>query len=146
MNPIVCHFANGRAFFTGVGFVVVSVVLVWLPESSAFRRLSLFVACVGSLIVALSAAPIPGWFYAMWVVALVTWQIIERVGGSAPRRMAGILRIAVILICAAATLAESPFHVTRSPRPARRRLLYVIGDSITAGIGRNVKAWPTLLA
>jgi len=54
--------------------------------------------------------------------------------------------VLVQLCCGAAILLELPYHVAPSVPAGDYKVIYVVGDSISAGIGRGEKTWPRVLA
>lgn len=147
MNPIPAHFADGLAFFVGMAAVVLfSVLQLWL--SGRFTVLVRLLAVVGALFVILSATPLAMCAYAGWGILLVAVLVLAK--GRSPTSAFGRLRwplaAALAVLSLVLVLVELPYH--RMPRISlsRQQPIYVIGDSISAGIGVRERCWPTVLA
>lgn len=143
---IVIHFASGAAWFSGLTLVAAAALIAALerPRLAVAAR---SLAVVGLVVALASATPALGWLAAVLIVTTL-WiagesaRLRPRVG---PRGLRA-LRCSLVASAALATAVEVPYHL--SPAIPRREhpLLYVIGDSITAGMGRGEETWPRWLA
>ena len=123
---------RGSVFFWGAG-VLTLAVLVLAPESRWPRRiLGLILTVVAIAMIAISAAAIPFWLYAIWAGAILAWLVTPT--RNVPRR-AGAMKVIVFFITGAAVLLELSYTVRPPPPPGSFARLYVIGDSISAGLG-----------
>ena len=138
------HVASGHAFFTGLTLIVAAVAVRAYAKER--RRTAAALGFLGLLAVAISATPLPWVVYGAWAAVLGLWLYTESQGTeSHPRRLAAC-RMAAVLACVAAGLAELPYHVMPRARAANGAVA-VIGDSVTAGMGENeAVTWPRLLA
>jgi acyl-CoA thioesterase-1 len=135
------HFANGDAFFFGTALILAAVMLQAILKSTRGNLIVYPLILLASAGIFLSAAPLANWFYLLWSVAIAVWLI--------SRTHTGILRvsqIAVISLCLLAIAIELPYHVNPHVPQNECKVLYVIGDSVSAGIG-GVKEhpWPQIL-
>jgi acyl-CoA thioesterase I len=144
MNPVVVQLANGNAFFIGVGMTVFAFVLrIWLKNR--WEVVCLTVAwLLGISLVVLSAAPISYWWYGTWFILCVATRVVSSGRTSLRLKvlMAGGFAIFSLLIC----LVELPFHVSKIISVSRGQTVYVVGDSISAGIEKKEETWPNVLA
>lgn len=142
MNGIVYHIASGQAFFSGVTLLVAAAAVSTRTAPIA-KRLTAWACLIGAIGIAVSATPIPYWYYGIAVVVTLAWLLSAQVENG--RRWS---RAAVILVWSAAAGIELPYHMLPSLAAAPSRSLTVIGDSVTAGMGAGDKSvrWPTLLA
>lgn len=162
---IAYFFASGAAYFAGAALIGLAACL---PSRSSrlLRGVATPVLAVTGMVGALlSATPSPVGLYLPWFGLTVAWLALRcvtrpatprphnratpttRRGGRFALRVDIGLRCAVVILSIAAVLTEWPH--TRNPRLTRRvtRTLYVIGDSISAGIGGSSEhTWPALLA
>ena len=146
MRYLLYHFISGEAFFSGVALLVLAVgasaLQSWKPARFAMRLL----AAVGLIFIVLSATPFPLWVYCCWFGLVVGWLVLEEVFAKQRRWAFTACRIAVVLACLAAAIGELPYHMFPSVPPRGSRTIYVIGDSISAGIGQEGgNTWPNLL-
>lgn len=145
MNPIGLMFLDGTALFAGVALVLGAGAL-FVRFGAGFSRPVLTVLLLAGLAgVLLSAVPLPGWLYALWVLPTIAVFALGNLSGASP--LLRFRAFAVLLAASAAILlAEGPR--TRSPhiRVDAGQTLYVVGDSISAGIGSGERCWPKVLA
>jgi hypothetical protein len=77
VNALVYHVASGQAFFSGFVLIEQAVLTTfraggrWL---SLWRTIS---ACAGLLLIAVSATPLPEWFYLVAAVTTLVWIGLE---------------------------------------------------------------------
>lgn len=106
------------------------------------NRLTAVTLVLGIVAIAVSSTALPYWIYgiafattAIWVASryIPSWQ-----------KHAWLAATAVWL---AVVAVEAPWHVGPTIDPVRGRSLTVIGDSVTAGLGRDETAerWPEIL-
>ena len=141
MNWVVFQIASGRAFFVALALLVVAVLL----RSSRFprlRRVATWFLLVGLIALAVSAAPLPYWAY-----ALILLSIAAGVFASCFGKYATIASATSAMALAAVGLHEARYHVMPVLRKAQARQIAVIVDSITAGYGGNdsTQKWPAIL-
>jgi lysophospholipase L1-like esterase len=79
------------------------------------------------------------------VAAWAIWLLAEESGRI--RWLAGIRvpRVAIIVLTILLVSAEFPHALPPRIPPGQAQRLYVIGDSISAGMGGDARAWPTVL-
>jgi hypothetical protein len=64
MSSVIYVFGSGLAFFIGICVVLAGVVSFVLSQKRWARALAFWSVVVGGLLIALSATPLPYWFYA----------------------------------------------------------------------------------
>jgi len=103
---------------------------------------------VGILLVILSAAPLSFLLYGEWLGFCLAGLIIFNRGvqhGFSLKRRQVILGCS-LLPSLVLVLGELPCHLTPSVAVSSMQPVFVLGDSITAGIGSKERAWPEVLA
>ncbi len=147
MNWVIYFFGSGTAFFGGVTLVMVAVALVACCQGKWLASMATLAAVLGLLFIFLSATPLPYWFYAVARAGTMVWLGCERWSSKllSDRRL--WLRLAVVGLWGGAAAMEIPFHLVpiigAPPLPA----LYILGDSVAAGMNETRKdTWPALLA
>jgi acyl-CoA thioesterase-1 len=146
MNPLVMHFVSGDAFFTGMSALALAGLLSTFCAAPWAKRVIFLLATGGCSVVIMSAMPLAMLFYATWIALISFWVVFvlpHCAVGSKCRIGFGAL---VALSCLIAAAAEMP----RRKLPARPAgefdRWYVIGDSISAGIGQpDELTWPRIL-
>lgn len=137
------YLATGFPFFIGVACCALAPVADWLGER--LRRLAIPLLAAGVLAMAVSATPVPWPIVVVGLAAAVGWVIARRRSARAVGRVAA--GCAGLLVLAAICAGAVEFSNARTPRlPAGgARLLVVLGDSLSAGIGDGVETWPEWL-
>jgi acyl-CoA thioesterase I len=146
-DQVIYHIASGQAFFVGAALILLGLALSILIKSSRlmiFRNLAVF---LGVIWVAISATPLPYWFYSLLGLVTLVWLGSEWFRAKVKKHLLGAFR-AIVFVCWAVALAmELPYHFAPSLPSLGRPELFVIGDSVTAGLGdRGELTWPVLLA
>lgn len=142
---IALFFADGRAYFPGM-ILMMAAVLLARSQSRRRRALANWALLVGTGLVFFSVAPLPIWFYAIWLASLGTWLLfLGRFGQRYPagRAAAGAL---MVTACIAGMAIELPRWRVAPLEPAQFTRLYVIGDSLSAGATRDERTWTQIFA
>jgi hypothetical protein len=141
-------FASGNSLFSGAAMIVLGLMCRRLGAPRWCRPIAAVGAFTGVLFVILSATPFSWWFYCLWASLLaVAWRrpFVKPFRGRAGWRVS-LSPVAAIALTVAACLAEAATLLSQPlPKGAFPRL-YVIGDSISAGISDSETTWPEFLA
>jgi acyl-CoA thioesterase-1 len=160
MAPWSAHFASGNALYSGGVLLLIASVLTvrrprWFPS-----RIVPLPGVLGALLVALSATPLPSVAYGVWGLIFLSWLIVVRAipkagaasspAGEAPRsrlsrwrRWAACLNAFVALAAMSSEAAALRFPPQQASRQTR---IYVIGDSISAGMDDPPdRTWPPVM-
>ena len=142
MNAIVYHIASGHVFFTGIALVMLAA-FASTRSNSRLQRITVLSFLIGAIFLSISSTAIPYWYYAVALIVTLAWLLSLFV-----KQWRGWSPYAVIVAWALAAAIEIPYHLTPSLQPTSARSLTVIGDSVTAGMGRGDESirWPQLLA
>lgn len=148
MNSLLLLFADGITFFVGHAIVAVAPLLCFVFRNRVATAVMTIAMFLGWGCIALSAVPLPMWtavLYSATSVLALLFSVVEPY-----RHRAFRLRVAAvgttIVLSVAMCLAELPYH--RAPQITVRRdqTIYVIGDSISAGLWEGERTWPDVLA
>jgi acyl-CoA thioesterase I len=145
-TALVYHFASGQAFFSGVALVTLALGLAWKRTGRWWGLGRTVLASSGLILIAGSATPLPTWFYALAAMVSVAWIGLEGTTSERLRSTRFGLRFAVLTVWWLGIAVELPYHFMPTLPPRRNPLVYVIGDSISAGVGGEAATWPILLA
>ena len=145
MNPLFIHLGSGAGFFSGMGIVALAVCLAYvLPNRWMLAGCDIAVAA-GMLLVALSSTPLPPYVLPAWGVVTFIALIVLHFR-SISFRMRALFAGPAIALSVIAAAIELPHHVTPDPPAGPFNRLYIFGDSITAGIGReDGPRWPAIV-
>src|SRR5262245_6355341 len=146
MNWVIYLFGSGVVFFLGIGLVLIGPVLFMYCQHRWMRALASVFAFIGLLLVGLSATPLSYWIYAVAGATTLFWLIAERAsrGWLAARR--NLLRGLVVAVWVLAAVIELPYHAAPTLNATGNPKLYIIADSVTAGMGGEHETSPRLLA
>lgn len=140
MMRIALFFADGRAYFLGLAIIAIAAIIALRLRR---RILTHCLVIAGVACIVLSSTPAPIWIDAVLAIALVVWVcVFWRRSGKASERFS----VAVVgAACVLATAIEFPHHVLPSAGPDPGGSVYVIGDSLSAGVRRGETTWPKVL-
>ena len=157
MSPWLLHFLDGSIFFVGLLATGIALGLRLAIQKKWPTRLLNFVVIFGVILVLISAAPLPIWAYPIWcglVLALLLWPSKGRHldSESDQQNIKRTSRIPLFLYfaCVAVTLGiffiELPYHLRPHVSIEENTPVYIVGDSLSAGIGREKETWSTIYA
>jgi len=146
-DQLIYHIASGQAFFLGIALLLAGLGLSVAVKSRRLMVLRNLFVFVGLILVTISATPLAYWIYGVLGAITLVWLVSEWVGAKINRRLLLVFRAAALLGWLAALGMEIPYHINPSLPALGRPELFVIGDSVTAGLGeRKEVTWPALLA
>jgi len=139
MNLIVVQLASGNAFFIGIGLTVIAFALrLWL--NGRVWCLLTISWLVGISLVVLSATPMSFWLYGLWA-----WPLRHGVGcfhRSDYIPITGIHHRCLCFFSLSLCLTELPYRLVQRVTVFTNQPVFVLGDSISAGIGTKERVWP----
>jgi len=145
MNPLVIEFASGRSFFYGM-FIVVIACLLQLPSKTQITRAILSVlAITGAVLVAFSATPMSLSLYILWSLLVIMELVMSEKRKTDVGKYRRVVLVFLTAISMLMFLLELPQHLTPGIPAPGNRTIYVVGDSISSGIGPDIKVWPDVL-
>ncbi len=144
MNPVILFFADGTVFFIGLAVTLVAGLLMFRFCKGRLRPVLMMSAVVGVILVAISSTPLPIWLYIAWFVSLLA---VLTISGSAKTTaklrtfgMTAFVLATVILCC-----VEVPYRCMPGMKVPAGKKIFVLGDSISAGMGTDDRCWPEAL-
>ena len=142
MNPLLLQFANGSAFFAGIVLAVCALFFRRWAKRRVLRSVLTIVAVLGAVFAVMSATPQPVWAYAFWLALFLVALFLPDTRFSAATSTAqGLLVILSLGLC----VAELPYHLTPAIPVSAGQPVYVVGDSISAGVTDKELTWPKIL-
>jgi lysophospholipase L1-like esterase len=141
---LIGHLTDGSAFFAGTVMILAAVLLSSLLGFKLRGILIYPLVILGVSGILLSATPLALWFYLLWGTAVVVWLwVAHRIVRRRHQVFSGIV---VAVLCLAAVAMEVPYHLIPDIPQGQCTVFYVIGDSVSAGIGGpGEQAWPQIL-
>jgi acyl-CoA thioesterase-1 len=141
---MILSFADGTTFFIGLLLVLMANLLLLRYRVGAIRGVMTVLSIVGLIFVVISATPFPLWAYAIWFLA-TTSALVAGTVTTCSQKVRLVLSGFILIVTAALIFAELPFHRLPSLSVQKGTTVYVIGDSISAGMGTMEKCWPQVL-
>ncbi len=143
---VVYHIGSGHAFFSGITLIQLAALVAFVRRGRWLRFCRVTLACAGAILVAVSSTPLPAWFYGIAGLVTLAWVAAEGLITTTHRRLELGLRCTMLAVWWLALALELPFHRV----PALPRLpdaqVFLIGDSLSAGINGETETWPTLFS
>jgi acyl-CoA thioesterase-1 len=134
------HFASGWSFYSGVILLIISSGLLYVPVEIIKLYVSRLLAIAGFVGILLSSCPLPLWLLIALTLAVVFQFVVKN------KLYRYVSTFLVLLFIAAALFFEIPYWIAPEPLNLKSKNVYVIADSISAGIGfKGEKTWPKLL-
>ena len=136
MRFVLLLFGSGQAIFLAAAMVLAAVVL--LPRVRGWRAAGLaMLARLGLFVAIVSAAPLSYWLYGAAIGVTGVWLWSER--RQSPAKTEGPLwwRLGVAALWIGIVLLELPYQFVPRLPPVDNPPLFVIGDSVSAGMGGN---------
>ena len=132
--------ASGNSFFFGVVLLIITAVIHTKLHRKRFLAGIWFLYIISIAAILLASTPLPPLFYCFWVIAFITYQIIRK---KYPTPALAVL----IIVSTAAILMELPWHFPRKIVIDSFEQIYIIGDSVSAGMGNDEeRTWTVLLS
>jgi len=145
-NALIYHVASGQAFFSGVALILMAVLSAFRTGGRWLALARTVAAYFGLALVAVSATPLPSWFYLTAAALWFAWLAAEGSSRGSALRSRHRLRCAVLAVGGLGAALELPYHLAPAlPRIGDPRV-YVVGDSISAGMGGEAETWAGVLA
>lgn len=129
--------ASGKSFFLGLLLVVIAMII---PSEKKWMKYFIYLLrTFGLLFVLLSSTPLRPLFFMFGLILLF--------GSSLNSKNQNVFKMLFVLFALWMTLQEIPFHRLPNISTGDADCIYVIGDSISAGMGnKDEKTWPVLLS
>jgi acyl-CoA thioesterase I len=140
-NFLTLQVANGNAFFVGLVVVIVASLYRLTTDSRRLQVWARISAVIGAAFIIASSTPASIWIYVLWFV------FFALAFGLQQRLRHARVAATVLLILLSASMCVNELSYRRVPVIAVRpgQTIYVIGDSISAGIREEKQPWPEVL-
>jgi acyl-CoA thioesterase-1 len=139
-------FGSGWAFFLGAGMVLTALAM--RPRAPAKWQQTVWnqVARLGLLFALISAVPLSYWLYGVAGVCTIGWMITQNAKADRWRVRRETWRWAAAGVWLAMMVYEAPHHFLPRVPQLSDPALYILADSITAGLQDGEDTWPKRLA
>ena len=144
-NSVIYHVYSGQAFFSGAALIQLAW-LAGLVEPRAWLAAARTVCtCTGVILIVVSATPLPEWFYLIAGAITLMWIALDVVTRTSRRRRKLCVRWSMAAMLSLGVALEVPFHFAPGLTASGNPPVFVVGDSLTAGVGGPIETWPKLL-
>jgi hypothetical protein len=146
MMQFIWFCASGDSFFLGAGTMALAAALPTVRRSRTTAISCRVLLVIGLVLILLAVIPLALPFYlGILIASALLFSAPCAPGARATLRRAG--QAGVYILCTAAVLLELSFQAAVGQPKAKGAPLWIVGDSISAGMqGPNEPTWPKLLA
>jgi acyl-CoA thioesterase-1 len=147
LNLFLYHLASGHAWFSCGLLFLLLLGLDLIGAFAARRRLvaaSRLLLLTAVCVAAVSATPVSLWLAVPLLASCLAYALFGFADKSRTRRLAFGAAAGICVLTA--EVLELPYHLTRPPEAPHPHRLYVLADSLAAGVGGEAMTWPRRLA
>lgn len=144
MNPFIVSFTDGTMFFAGLLLVHVAEGLLLCIGHRVTRSILNVLAIIGIILLIISATPLPLWAYMAWIIPAIACLVLSN-RASSSRTIRFAFCFVLLVSTVGLFIAEAQYHCFPSVTASEGTTIYVLGDSISAGIGTSHRTWPSML-
>ena len=144
MNAFVLNLSDGTLCFVGLVMILVAQGGLLKVSRALYKSVLTIVVLVGAVLVLLSATPLALWVYIVWGV-LVLGGLVVLSNKTSSRHYKLSTYCILLAVSLAILIFELPYHFFPKMHIESDVTIYVIGDSISAGIGTDHQCWPEVL-
>lgn len=145
MSSLLLRFADGTVFFDGLILCLVAQLLLSVTRARRVRSVLVCLVLVGMLLVLVSSTPLPVWVYVLWLIACGGGLFVNRPFRFAPRMRMAVVAV-LLLLTVILSLSEMKFRAAPTIMIHKESTIYILGDSISEGMGERYVYWPELLS
>lgn len=147
LNWLTYTVISGQGFFVGGLLIVLALGIEsrLSPDRVRLREWTVILGMtLGICLIGVSSTPLPVWFYGIGTLAVFAYLVSVLLPRCHLRRP--LLRAVLALVVAAGVCGELPYHLRQPIAHRQQSAIYVLGDSVSAGIGQpGVVPYPQLL-
>ncbi len=147
MNFLIMHVVSGEAFFSGLFLIIFSLCMSFRKQTGILYKSSLRLFFIIGLVLALISAPSLNPFFKIFVFLFPACALILSSFKRIPDYINIGAKIVSLLICLTAVFLEAlTWRMPEIPQEKFQKL-YIIGDSVSAGIGfKGEKTWAEIVS
>lgn len=143
LDYVIYFVGSGDAFFAGAALILAGTAMSWFVERRPLLLTRNLLVMIGGTLVSISAAPLDWWVYILLAAVTCGWLAIEWFNKGKARNFA---RGTTLVVWLMALAMELPYHFSPTLPALNNPTLFVIGDSVSAGMRENDEGtWPKLL-
>ena len=139
-------FSTGTGFLLGAGLIIAAVLVSFLGRSLLKMIAVYLLFFAGAALILASGTPIFAFLGWPWLIVLLVWLGLLTFRKESSSKFNIIVGLLAIILSCTALIGECLFYKMPQLPEGGYEKLYIIGDSITTGIGGpNEKTYPKLL-
>ena len=144
--PLVYEIAGGAFVVPAVAVLAAAIVAGRFVRSRGFALGWLAVGVLATATVVVSSTALPWWGDVAWAATVCACAVLDRSAGRTAARWRTPARVAALTCTVAAGVVELAYEHLAPLAPGHATTLCVIGNSVSAGLGRRGEAtWPNLV-
>ena len=145
MNPLIMHVVSGNAFFTGILLIIIAILMTFRKGNSVYRTATRLIFIIGLILTALTSTPIYMPLAILFYLLPIALMVLLYFDSISPKLIIS-LKIISILTCLTAGIIELTNCIIPDIAPLNCGKIYVVGDSVSAGIGfKGEKTWSEIV-
>jgi len=139
-------FSTGTGFLLGAGLIIIAV-LVSFPGRGLLKKTAVYlIFFAGIALILASGTPISAWLFWSWLIVLLVWLGLLTFSKESSSKFNIIVGLLAIIFSGTALIGEWYYYKMPQLPKGGYHKLYIIGDSITTGIGGpSEKTYPKII-
>lgn len=146
LNPFTLRLVDGTFFFGPLAVASLGLVVLIFVTQPIVRNAIRLLLIAAAVLFLIAPTPHPAWASWVWGLCFIAALLIQRKEGDSHSPIFWIAPGAIFLLSLWLVVGEWRwYHLPEIP-VAKNATVYIIGDSISAGIGEEATLWPEYLA
>lgn len=144
-RPVIWFFAAGDSFFSGIGLLIISILLSAISKKIWHKLLIYFTSILSFFLIFMAVMLVPKLYYFIWIILTASWLILFAFKEKTPKYY--FKSSAIVCLCSTLIILAIGLSLFLKPDMPKERFdkLYIIGDSVSAGIGgAKEETWPKI--
>jgi lysophospholipase L1-like esterase len=144
-RAVIWFFAAGDSFFWGIGLLIISILLSLISKKIWHKLLIYFTSIVSLFFIFMAVMLIPSIYYFIWILLTSVWFLLF---AFRKKTQTYYFNLSVIMsLCITLVIMAIGISLFLKPDMPKERFdkLYIIGDSVSAGVGgKKEETWPKI--
>ncbi len=141
------HLASGDALWSAAALMALAVMVFIWSKGHWGRTIGIALVVIASLAWWGSGTPTPTALLLVAIVVLIAWLGVELKLLPDGKSATALCRVAMLIVVGMVVVVELPWHLAPSLTWNGMGTIYVVGDSVSAGLGHpEILPWPQVLA
>ncbi|OHB51239.1 MAG: hypothetical protein A2Y10_13605 [Planctomycetes bacterium GWF2_41_51] len=144
-QTVIWFIAAGHTFFIGIALLIISIIFSMISKKVCHKLIIYFFSIISLVLIFMAVILLPRFYYFAWAILITGWLLFFASKNKVQNRYFNFLSIAVL--CSTLFIFASAIPLVLKPDMPKERFdkLFIIGDSVSAGIGGKAeKTWPKI--